>query len=120
MSEPEFLDDDKAVPGDPLYDEISRINNELINIRRQLAKQNIDLERLNAEKNRFLGMAAHDLRSPLTIIDSYSEFLLDEIGDQISEEHEGFLKIINKTSRFMAGLVNDLLDISAIESEGSS
>ena len=49
MSEPEFLNNGNAAPGDPLYDEISRINNELINIRRQLAKKNIELERLNDE-----------------------------------------------------------------------
>lgn len=105
------------------FDKLSRLNNELVTLQRQLAQKNVQLdqknaqlEHLNQEKNRFLGMAAHDLRNPLDVVGTYSEFLLDEIGGHISEEHKQFLEIIDRSSRFMAGLVNDLLDISAIES----
>lgn len=95
------------------YDELMRLNNELANLQRELAKKNSELERLNEQKNRFLGMAAHDLRNPLHAILMYSEFLLDETRQ---EEHRAFLDVIRSSSRFMVALVEDFLDISQIES----
>ncbi|NJN94424.1 MAG: HAMP domain-containing histidine kinase [Anaerolineales bacterium] len=99
-----------------LYDEISRLNNELINLQRELAQKNVRLERLNQQKNQFLGMAAHDLRSPLGIIQTYSEFLLNETDTILDEQHLTFISTIRDSSKFMLGLVNNLLDIAAIES----
>lgn len=99
-----------------LYDELSRLNNELVSLQRELAKQNVELEKLNNLKNQFLGMAAHDLRTPLGHILSYSEFLIDEAGPQLSEEHLEFLNIIRASSDFMLQLVDDLLDFAKIES----
>lgn len=98
------------------FDELSSLNNELATMQRQLAKQNVELERLNQEKNHYLGMAAHDLRGPLSAIYSYSEFVLNEAGDVLSEEHLRFLSIIQSSSNYMAALVDDLLDVSIIES----
>jgi len=99
-----------------LYDELSRLNNELVSLQRELAKQNVELEKLNNLKNQFLGMAAHDLRTPLGHILSYSEFLIDEAGPQLSAEHLEFLHIIRSSSDFMLQLVDDLLDFAKIES----
>lgn len=78
-----------------------------------------ELQNLNEQKNRFLGMAAHDLRNPLATIRGLSEFLLEEDSnkEEISEEgSKEFLQIINSTSHEMLHLVNDLLDVSQIES----
>ena len=99
-----------------LYDELSRLNNELADAQRQLAQQNAKLECLNRLKNQFLGMAAHDLRSPLAVLLGYSEFLLDDLRDSLSAEHLEFLTAIQTASQFMLQLVNDLLDVSIIES----
>jgi signal transduction histidine kinase len=99
-----------------IYNELSYLNNELANAHRELAKQNAELERLNMLKNQFLGMAAHDLRSPLSVLLSYSEFLLDDLSGTLGSEHTEFLQIIHRSSQFMLGLVNDLLDVSLIES----
>ncbi len=99
-----------------LYDDLSRLNNELVNLQRELAKRNAELERLDELKNRFLGTAAHELRNPLGIIWSYSDFLIHEISDLLSEEHLEFLSIIQYSSEFMLHMVDDLLDVSAIES----
>ncbi|MBN1581735.1 MAG: HAMP domain-containing histidine kinase [Anaerolineae bacterium] len=98
------------------YDELSRLNNEMANLQRELAKKNVDLEKLNQLKNQFLGMAAHDLRTPLGIIMTYSEFLMDELAGVLNEEHERFLDIIFTSSQFMLQIVNDLLDVATIES----
>ncbi len=98
---------------DALYDEISRLNNELVDMQRELARQKAELERLNAEKNRYLGMAAHDLRNPLHAIMMSGEFLLDECP---SGETREFIETIYETSQFMARLVDDLLNVAQIES----
>jgi signal transduction histidine kinase len=99
-----------------LYDELSRLNNELANLQRELTKKNIELEKLNEEKNRFLGIAAHDLRNPLNAIQMYSEFLLEEAAGALDAEHLDFVSIIHSSSKFMLQLVDDLLDVAKIES----
>lgn len=74
------------------------------------------LVELNELKNKFLGIAAHDLRNPITAIMSFSEIIMDEEVGPITEEQKEFLGIIFNSSKFMLGLLNDLLDVSLIES----
>lgn len=95
--------------------EVVILNQELTNLTRELHRKNAQLKKLNEEKNHFLGMAAHDLRKPIGLIISYSEFLLDEAKEALSSEHIGFLNTINGSCTFMKRLVDDFLDISAIE-----
>jgi signal transduction histidine kinase len=106
-------------PGTPegyYFDELTRVNNELINTQRELAKKNVELAELNKLKNQFLGIAAHDLRSPMGIIIGYSELLLEEPDDISAEERKKLTGRIYETGKFMLGLVNDLLDVTSIES----
>ena len=99
-----------------LYDDLSRVNNELANLQREMFKTNLELEKLNQQKNRILGMAAHDLRSPLGVILGYSEFLEAEAWGVLAAEPRQFIAIIRKTSEFMLEMVTDILDVTAIES----
>ncbi len=100
---------------DSLYNEISKLNNELVNLQRELTRKNSELKKLNEIKNRFLGMAAHDLRSPLGVIQNYTDFILDEAGDTLNPDHKKFLGIVLNSTRFMISLIEDLLDYSKIE-----
>lgn len=109
------LDLDRHVRDSHLYDDLSRLNNELANLEREMAKKNVQLAKLNEQKNRVLGMAAHDLRSPLGVIQSYSEFLEDEAGDVLNAEQREFVAVIKSTSEFMLRMVTDILDVTAIE-----
>jgi len=95
------------------YEELTRVNNELSNAQRELARQSNELVRLNEEKNRFLGMAAHDLRNPLHVIAGYAELLAQD-GDADPEKMRMYEEIA-AASRFMLELINDLLDVSRIE-----
>ncbi|MCG8615223.1 MAG: PAS domain-containing sensor histidine kinase [Desulfobacterales bacterium] len=95
--------------------EILSLNEELSNMGRELHKKNAQLSILNREKNQFLGMAAHDLRKPIGLVLTYSDFLIDEAGPVLDEEHRGFLGTIQKSCIFMKRLVDDFLDVSAIE-----
>jgi len=95
------------------YEELSRLNNELANAQRELSEKSRDLERLNEEKNRLLGMAAHDLRNPLSVILGYATFLGME--EEPDPEKKRMYDEIASSSRFMLDLINDLLDVSQIE-----
>jgi signal transduction histidine kinase len=97
-------------------EELTRLNNELVNFQRELAKKNHELDELNKLKNEFLGIAAHDLRNPLGVILGYSNSLLDESEGALSDIQKMMLDSIVTSSEFMLGLLNNLLDISAIES----
>lgn len=108
-----------AQPEEPLidyYEELSLLNNDLVNMQRELSKKNRELDELNKLKNQFLGIAAHDLRNPLGVIMGYSEYLLEEVEEILTEDQKDMLKSIMASSEFMLRLLNDLLDISAIES----
>ncbi|MBK8431355.1 MAG: HAMP domain-containing histidine kinase [Chloroflexi bacterium] len=98
--------------GDNMYNELSYLNNELVVMQREIAKKNAELERLNREKNHFLGMAAHDLRSPLHTILGYSDLLI-RISDQPAQQE--YLQVIFNATLFMARLIDDLLDVTKIE-----
>ena len=95
--------------------ELLSLNQELNTLTRQLHKNNAQLHQLNEEKNRFLGMAAHDLRKPIGLNITYSEFLIEEAENLLDTEHIEFLNTINASSTFMKRLVDDFLDVSAIE-----
>lgn len=74
------------------------------------------LVELNQLKNKFLGIAAHDLRNPISSISGFSELLLSEDMGPLTEEQNEFVGIIHDASQRMLALLNDLLDISMIES----
>lgn len=98
-----------------LYNELARLNNELVTAQREVIKRNIELERLNEVKNQFIGVAAHDLRNPLHVIEGYSKMLLDNFFGELSPEQHKFISVIRKNSDFMLKLITDLLYISKIE-----
>ncbi len=97
------------------YELMMSLNNQLATLQRDLTKKNIELERVNALKNQFVGMAAHDLRNPIAAISSYSDLLLYPDFEMPREQQQHFLRRIRESSRFMLTLINDLLDIATIE-----
>jgi signal transduction histidine kinase len=96
--------------------ELERANNKLVAMKRELEKQNTKLAQLNEQKNQFIGMAAHDLRNPLSVILWRSQLLLELDEDLLSEAQRlEFLATIKANSEFMLQLIDDLLDIAVIE-----
>ncbi|MFM7732689.1 MAG: ATP-binding protein [Cyanobium sp.] len=72
---------------------------------------------LNAAQSRFISNVSHELRTPLFNIKSYVETLHD-LGDQLSEEEkQEFLGIANAETDRLTRLVNDVLDLSKLESD---
>ncbi len=83
--------------------EVLALNRELNNLTRELHKKNAELKRLNEEKNRFLGMAAHDLRKPIGLATIYSGFLVEEASGVLNPEHTGFPETIRASANAWAG-----------------
>lgn len=84
---------------------------------KQLQKNNKELIKLNIVKNKFLGIAAHDMRSPLAGIKGFCELLLESNKNQsLNACQKDYLDMIHSAAVEMFGLVNDLLDVSVIES----
>ncbi len=99
-----------------LRDEVLGLNRELNDLSRLLHQANAELRELNQVKNRFIGMAAHDLRKPVGVIMTYSEFVLDEAGDRLDDEQRGFLRTSLAAAVGMKRLIDNFLDVSVIES----
>ena len=87
-------------------------NQQLVEQQKHLVDQ---LSKANADKDRFLGMCAHDLRNPLSSIRGLAE-LMDEnaIGELTAEQRE-IIQTIHGASQSMLQLVNELLDVATIE-----
>jgi len=81
-----------------------------------LAEAFHSLSQADKVKNQFLGMVAHDLRSPISGINGLTDMLLDNVYGELTPDQREVVDFINKANRSMNDLVNDLLDISAIES----
>ncbi|HEY0156541.1 MAG TPA: HAMP domain-containing sensor histidine kinase [Thermoanaerobaculia bacterium] len=98
-----------------LYEQLARVNNELVTAQRELARTVAELKRLNAYKDEILGMAAHDLRNPLAANAAFVTFLLED-SQAMTEDNVMLLERLRSNSRYMLRLVNDVLDFAAIES----
>ncbi|MBN2398946.1 MAG: hypothetical protein JXI33_01250 [Candidatus Aminicenantes bacterium] len=81
--------------------------------RQQLAEKNNELELANQLKTELMGVAAHDLRSPLQLIMGYSELLSLKAGNPDYVRQKAL--VIQETSERMSQLIHDLLQTSSLE-----
>ena len=71
---------------------------------------------VNRMKTEFVSLVSHELRTPLTSIKGYTEMVLDGDAGEINEEAREYLGIVFNNAERLVALVNDLLDLSRIES----
>jgi Na+/proline symporter/nitrogen-specific signal transduction histidine kinase len=81
----------------------------------ELKQINERLRQLDRMKDDFLATVSHELRTPLTSIRSFSEILIDN-PDLELEERKEFLGIVVRESERLTRLINNVLDLSKIES----
>jgi PAS domain S-box-containing protein len=67
-------------------------------------------------KTEFVSLASHELRTPLTSIKGFTQMVLDGDAGEVNEEMQEYLGIVLSNADRLVTLVNDLLDISRIES----
>ncbi len=67
-------------------------------------------------KNEFVSTVSHELRTPLTSIKGYVDLIVEGEAGDINDIQREFLQIVQENSDRLVSLINDLLDISRIES----
>jgi len=83
---------------------------------RLIEDKNQSLIKLDQEKNEFLGVVVHDLKNPLSGIQTFSEEIKNNLDNLSREEISEFAELIVDSSSRMFSLISNLLDVSAIES----
>lgn len=81
----------------------------------ELSAANAELKRLDEMKSRFVSTAAHELRTPLSTITGYIEILLEPGIDVAIDEQRRCLKIIERNTKRLAQITDDLLDVTSLE-----
>jgi signal transduction histidine kinase len=74
------------------------------------------LSRTDEEKAHFLAMISHELRTPLNTILGFSQILLDGMEGELSDSQKENIKIIRHSGHNLLSLINDILDLSELES----
>lgn len=107
-----YLDNELKVKNNELFRLIALGNKNI----EELRVANEKLAELNDLKNEFIGMASHDMRGALSLIQGFSKILVDErkVLDEASQVE--FLEIIQTKSSDLLSLVNDVLNVAVIDS----
>lgn len=80
-----------------------------------LQEQNTKLLELDELKGRFIVTATHELRTPVTSILGYVDFMMSDESLNLSDDAKNDLKIVLRNSMRLAALTNDLLDVQRIQ-----
>lgn len=95
-----------------VLDELTRVNNELVTTQRKLARRTAQLDRALERMNLVLGMASHDLRSPIGAVRALAETVLLHAHERLEPTEVEVLERIMASSDRMLQLVNDLVELS--------
>ncbi|MGD0611670.1 MAG: HAMP domain-containing sensor histidine kinase [Anaerolineales bacterium] len=87
---------------------VTYISNELTGVQQKL-------ERLDHSKSNFISLTAHELKTPLTLIEGYTTMMRDVIKDNHSAEMNELIDGVNTGIRRLRTLVDDIIDVSLID-----
>jgi len=89
---------------------------ELLEQNAELEMQKKQLDESSKLKSNFLANMSHELRTPLNSVIGLSDILYRKLENKISSEDYGYLEIIGRNGKNLLSLINNILDISRIES----
>lgn len=89
---------------------VAYISNELTGVQQKL-------ERLDRSKSNFISLTAHELKTPLTLIEGYTTMMRDVIKDNHSVEMNALIDGVNNGIRRLRTLVDDIIDVSLIDNK---
>lgn len=99
-----------------LEKKLAEKTSELLISMRQMEVANDDLEKVSRLKDDFMANLSHEIRTPLTSIIGFARLMLD-YPDMKSSEQRAYMEIISEAGSALERLINDLMDISCIESD---
>jgi len=97
-------------------EELKVANRSLTELHKELLQKNSELEKLNQEKDKFLRMAAHDIRNPISAMLSWGNMIQDEITERDDSRLITTIDLIKRSGGLVINLLNELLDLAVIES----
>jgi signal transduction histidine kinase len=95
-----------------LYKVKQRANNELQEVNEKVRQQNLQLQELNATKDKFFSIIGHDLKGPLNSLTSFSGLLMNHTDRLSKEEIQMLAKDFDKSLKNLLTLLNNLLEWS--------
>ena len=104
----------KVRSGDELGQLADSINKMTADLKEQIAERE-HAEHASQVKNLFLANMSHEIRTPLNAILGFSELLRDQ--EITNKDKSQYLDIIKRTGKNLAGVVNDILDLTKVEAE---
>ncbi len=99
-----------------LLRENKRLVEDLQQSNKLLFEVNEELKKATRAKSEFLANMSHELRTPLNVIIGFSELMIDEVPGKINDEQRQSLGDILSGGQHLLNLINDVLDLSKIES----
>lgn len=107
----EVADGQLDAPDDLPYERSDEIG-ELSRSFRHMTNRLAELDRLKAE---FVGVASHELKTPINVIRGYTELIEEELSGEVTEHQREILHDIAAQCRTMSRMVSRLMDISRLE-----
>jgi len=95
---------------------LAAANKELRTRQEELARANTQLKEMDRLKSEFLATMSHELRTPLNSIIGFTSIILQGIPGEINKEQRKQLSMVYSAARHLLSLINDILDLSRIES----
>lgn len=109
-----------AIENARLYDQVKNFNTRLkeeVNLAtKELRQKNIELQKMDELKSDFVSNVSHELRTPLTSISGYTKLMLLGRLGSINNKQKESLDIIVEESERLTRLINNVLDLSKLES----
>ena len=90
-------------------------NQELERQKQQIKLQNIQLKKAYNLKSEFLATMSHELRTPMNAIMGFSQLLLRQYPDPLSEQQQNLVQRIFNNSKSLLDMIDEMLDFSKIE-----
>jgi len=89
---------------------VTYISNELTGMQNKL-------EHLDRSKSNFISVAAHELKTPLTLIEGYTAMMNDIARSNSNHQMDVFIEGVNTGIRRLQGIVDDMIDVSMIDND---
>jgi signal transduction histidine kinase len=83
---------------------------------REIEDKGREIETANRHKSEFLANMSHELRTPLTAIIGFSEVLSEKLFGELNDKQNEYIEDIVSSGRHLLSLINDILDLSKVES----
>jgi PAS domain S-box-containing protein len=104
-----WFDDDNTIGGIMMLTEVTTVKKK---VELDLIRARSDAEKASRAKSVFIKNMSHEIRTPLNSIIGLSEILSKELAGSVQAQH---IKVVQKSGEVLLALMNDVLDISSIE-----